>query len=225
MFEELKYIPDSWGTAMRSRNFRNQFVLTLLVFFVSCLCNFHYLRIWQARPGYQINDILLNHLHPYNFSGAIFAIEYSTLLMVVLYALTLPDKFVKGVQMAALLMFARTAAIYFFPLEPPRDMIFLTDPVASVFLHTKDILVTKDLFFSGHISYLALLTFIVGPKYLKMWAATATVLVAAMILDQHVHYSLDVFFAPVVSYTCYKFVLYIHREGRYGLELQGHEIY
>jgi len=68
---------------------------------------------------------------------------------------------------------------------------------------------------------LALLVLISPNKYVKAWALAATIIVGTLILWQHVHYSLDVVFAPLASFVSYKVILFIHRESRYGLELQG----
>ena len=216
-------MPEAWNKALSSRSFRNQFAITLLVFAGICLHHFHYLRLFQARPGVQINDVILNQLPPFDFSLTIFVLEYFTLLTVFLFTISYPDRFVKGLQMFGLIILARTMSVYFVALEPPKDMIPLLDPVASFFLHNKDTFVTKDLFFSGHISALALLMLISVNKYVKRWALIATILVSVLIMWQHVHYSMDVLIAPIISFISYKFVLYIHRETRYGLELQGQE--
>jgi hypothetical protein len=223
MSGETKNMSEAWSKALSSRSFRNQFFLTLLVFVGACMHNFHYLRVWQDRQGVQINDIVLNQLPPHDFSLPIFMLEYCTLLLVLVVTIQHPDRLVKGLQMMALIVFARTLCIYFFPLEPPREMIRLDDPFASFFLHSKTTFVSKDLFFSGHISTLALLMLISVNKYVKAWTLAATILVGAMILDMHVHYTLDVVFAPIAAFISYKVVLFIHRESRYGLELQSQE--
>jgi hypothetical protein len=213
----------AWNKALSSRSFRNQFFLTLLVFAAICMHNFHCLRVWQVRPGAQINDVILNQLPPHNFSLEIFLLEYITLILVTVITVQHPDRLVKGLQMFGVAILARTICIYFLPLEPPREMIFLNDPMASFFLHSKDTVVTKDLFFSGHVSALTLLMLISPNKYVKAWVLFATVTVGVLILWQHVHYSLDVAFAPLVSLIAYKAVLFIHRESRYGIELQSQE--
>jgi membrane-associated phospholipid phosphatase len=90
--------------------------------------------------------------------------------------------------------------------------------MANLFLHTSDVFVSKDLFFSGHVAALVLLMLLVVDKYAKAWIFLCTIMVGIMIMWQHVHYSSDVIFAPLASYIAYKFVLYIHRETQYGLE-------
>lgn len=219
MFAELKYIPEVWAKAWCSRSFRNQLVLTLLLCIGVAAHQFHFLRLWQMRPGIQINDLILNLLPPADFSFPIFFLEYSTIFLVFVFVLAAPDRLVKGLQMFALIFFARTVSVFLVPLEPPREMIPLNDPMASLFLHTPDVFVNKDLFFSGHLSAILLLMLIATNKYIKAYALMAAIVVGALIMWQHVHYSMDVIFAPLVSYTSYKFILYIHRETRYGLEL------
>jgi hypothetical protein len=219
MLADLKYIPEAWSKAWGSRSFRNQLVLSLLFFVGVCMHQFHFLREWQARPGIQINDMLLNLLPPQDFSIPIFVLEYSTLLMVFLSLFPFPDRMVKGFQMFSLALLARTMSVYLFPLEQPQDMVPLYDPMANLFLHTEEIFVSKDLFFSGHVLAISLLMFIATNKYLKAYAFVAAVIVGVLIMWQHVHYSMDVMVAPMVSFASYKFVLYIHRETRYGLEL------
>jgi hypothetical protein len=219
MLTDLKYIPEAWSTAWRSRSFRNQFALSLLLLIGVGMHQFHYLRIWQSRPGIQINDMVLNLLPPHDFSIPIFIFEYSTLFLVFVSVLSIPDRMVKGFQMFSLMLFARTVSVYLIPLEQPVDMVALNDPMANLLLHTKEVFVSKDLFFSGHIGAISLLMLVTMNKYIKTYALVAAIIVGILIMWQHVHYSMDVMFAPLVSYTSYKFILYIHRETRYGLEL------
>jgi hypothetical protein len=219
MIAELKFIPEAWSKAWSSRSFRNQLVLSLLLLIGVGMHQFHFLRVWQARPGIQINDMILNLLPPFDFSIPIFFLEYSTLLLVFISLLSIPDRLVKGFQMFALALFARTVSVFLIPLEQPSDMIPLNDPMANLLLHTEEVFVSKDLFFSGHVLAITLLMLIAVNKYLKAYALVAAVVVGMLIMWQHVHYSMDVLFAPLVSYTSYKFVLYFHRETRYGLEL------
>ncbi len=219
MFSELKYIPEVWSQAWRSRSFRNQLVLSLLLLVGAAMHQFHYLRVWQLRPGIQINDLILNLFTPLDFSVPIFILEYSTMLMVFIFVLTNPNRLVKGFQMFALIFFARTLSVYMVPLDAPGDMIPLNDPMASLLLHTNEVFVCKDLFFSGHVSAITLLMLITENKYLKAYGFMSAVVVSVLIMWQHVHYSSDVIVAPMVSYAAYKFILYIHRETKYGLEL------
>ncbi len=221
MLEELQRIPAAWRSVRGSRSFRNQLVFALLLFVVAHLHNFYCLRIWQERPGTVINDIILNLLPPSDFSLPIFFFEYSALLLAVLFIIPYPDRLVKGLQMYALMIVARTVSIYLVPLEPPRDMVALWDPMANLFLHTSTTFVTKDLFFSGHIATLSLVLLLVENRYVKSWIFFCTVVVGSLILWQHVHYSTDVAFAPLVSYAAYRFVLYIHRQTQYGLEVSN----
>lgn len=213
-------MPDAWVRAFRSVPFRNQAIFTLLGFIAIYLHHFHYLQVWQQRHGTQLNDIILNQLPPVDFSVLIFIIEYFTLILVILYLLPTPERFLKGVQALLLITFARTMSIYFFSLEPPQGMIHLQDPFANTFLHSKEVFVTKDLFFSGHIATLALLALLPTNQYIKTWSYIAIVVVSVMLLCQHVHYTLDILFAPVVSFVIYKLVLFAHQQSRYGLELQ-----
>lgn len=219
---ELANIPQIWSRAWGSRTFRNHLALTVLAFIASGLYNFHYLRVWQSRQGAIINDVILSYLPPIDFSVPIFVLEYSSLLLVFIFLLTTPDRLVKGIQTYAMVLFFRTIAIYFVPLEAPRDMIFLNDPVATFFLHSADTLVTKDLFFSGHVSGLALFFLVAPNRYVKIYVGIATILVSIFIIWQHVHYTLDVAFAPFATYVAYKLVYWLDPQTRtkYGPEFQ-----
>ena len=213
-------IPQAWAKAWSSSTFRNQFVLTVIFFIVVSLHNFHYLKVWQARPGVWIDDIFHSFLVPINFSIPIFMLEYTSLALVFTLLLMQPERLMKGLQAYGLVLFFRTVAIYFVALEPPRDMILLNDPVASLFLHTNDVFVTKDLFFSGHVSGLAIFFLMANNRFIKTYIAIATVLVSLFIVWQHVHYSFDVAFAPLASYVAYKLVYWLDPATRESPELQ-----
>ena len=221
MFSDFKQFRTSWKSAWSNPAFRNQFAITVMLFIGVMFSNFYYLRIWQTRPDIQLNDFILNLLPPLDFSPYIFFIQYASLLIVFLFVLPNPHRLTKGLQMFAVVFLARTLTIYLIPLEPPRDMILLNDPVATFVFHTDSVYVTKDLFFSGHIATLTLVLLLVENRYVKSWVFLCTVVVGVLIMWQHVHYSTDVAFAPLVSYLAYRFVLYIHRQTQYGLEVNS----
>lgn len=221
MFSDFKNMGKSWRTAWANPAFRNQFVLTILIFIGVMLYNFYCLRIWQVRLGTQLNDRFLDMLPPHDFSAPIFIIQYSTLLLVFLFVLTRPLKLVLGFQMFAVVTLARTISIYFVPLEPPHGMVLLNDPVATFVFHEGTIYVTKDLFFSGHVSACVLLWLIVDRRFLKIYLGITTLLVSTFILWQHVHYTTDVLFAPLFAWLSYKVVLYFHTQTKYGLTPSG----
>lgn len=213
-------IGEAWSGAWKNPAFRNVFYLTWLLFFAVLAHNIYCLRLWESRNGLSINDIVLNQLPPRNFSYFIFLGEYSALLLVIIFTLAAPQRFIMGLQAFAIITLARTFSIFCIALEPPGEMIALYDPVANFLMHSSDIFVTKDLFFSGHISAMALLFLISTNRYAKIYLAIATVAVSIMILWQHVHYTLDVICAPFISYFAYRFVQWLHTEKKFAWSLQ-----
>lgn len=220
VFTELTYIPTVWKRAWANSNYRYQLLFSVAMLILVGAHQFHFLPLWQLRQGLQLNDVVLGLVVPRDFSAAIFFLEYSTVLLVLFFTLPYPDVLVKGLQMFVLGTFIRTLTIYFIPLEPPREMIFLVDPMAETFLHGDTIKVTKDLFISGHTLALVTLSLMVQNKYVKIYACIATVAVAILIMWQHVHYSIDVVGATVVAIAVYKLVNWAHIQSKYGIELQ-----
>lgn len=201
----------AWKQAWQSRVFRNKLALSLFALAVAGQHNFYFLNRWQLRKGAQLNDWLLNQLTPIDFSVPIFVLIYGVMIAVIISLLNNPNRLVIGLQVFALMTFCRTMAIYFFPLEPPAEMIYLRDPVGEFFL-VKEFPITKDLFFSGHTASLCVFFLMCEVKWLKWLAGIALVLVPTMILWQHVHYTIDVIAAPVVTYVCYRIVLYLNSD-------------
>jgi membrane-associated phospholipid phosphatase len=181
---------------------------------------FHFLPMWQLRQGTQLNDVVIGLVEPRDFSSIIFFLEYSTVLLVFFTTLYYPEIMLRGLQMFVLGTMVRTITIYFVPLEPPHDMIFLRDPMAETFLHQGTLKVTKDLFISGHTLALVTLTLMTQGKWVRLYCVTATVLVAILIMWQHVHYSIDVLGATLTAIVVYFLVNWLHTQTKYGVELQ-----
>ena len=96
----------------------------------------------------------------------------------------------------------RTGSITLTALNAPKGFIELVDPVVSniFYRHT---LISKDLFFSGHTSTAFLMFLCLTKKFDKIFAFIATLIIASLLLIQHVHYSVDIFAAPVFAFISY----------------------
>ena len=88
------------------------------------------------------------------------------------------------------------------PLEPPLGLVPLTDPGALFFYG--GIEVTKDLFFSGHTATAFLIYLCLQERIEKAVALAAVIVLAVMLLIQHIHYTIDVLAAVPITYYCYQ---------------------
>ncbi|MEO6133412.1 MAG: phosphatase PAP2-related protein, partial [Saprospiraceae bacterium] len=57
----------------------------------------------------------------------------------------------------------------------------------------------KDLFFSGHVSTMTLLVLVEKKEWIKWVKAVFTLAIGILLAWQHVHYTIDLVVAPVVT--------------------------
>jgi membrane-associated phospholipid phosphatase len=162
-----------------------------------------FFRYIQARQGMQLNDLLLQWIPPLNLSIFIFAVIYSVAVFSIYYISHLPIRILRLMLSYALLLILRITTLTFISLEPHPMLVPLKDPLVDRFFYS-EINVTKDLFFSGHVSTLFLFFLIVHGRKAKRFILIATILVAASLLLQHVHYTIDVIAAPIFAFSAYR---------------------
>lgn len=126
------------------------------------------------------------------------------------------QKFLKGLQAYAILLFQNTLYLYF-AIGSASWNDFLQDPITAFFLNSVNV-VTKDLFFSGHISAMCLFLYFTDNKVWKTYLMIATPMLALLILWQHVHYTIDVVAAPFFAFICCKFIDVVNERWEFGLD-------
>ncbi|HVO85133.1 MAG TPA: phosphatase PAP2-related protein [Syntrophobacteria bacterium] len=208
----LSAMPRRWQEAIRSPSFRRQLLLTVLILEVLLLAYAHFLDWIQLRPGVVLHDPLLASFQPRKVTWVVFALIYGSLALALGSLGTRPAALLVALQSYALVIAARMAAMYFVPLDPPVRMIHLKDPFVQLFdMH---VVLTRDLFFSGHVATLFLLFLTARNRVLRAAFLVVTVVVGTGLIWQHVHYTIDVLAAPFVTFGCYRLVLMAHHSRK-----------
>jgi len=107
------------------------------------------------------------------------------------------------------MVIVRMIAMSLTPLDPPPTMIPLVDP--TVYYFGTGVHLSRDLFFSGHTSTMLLLALTAPTARWRTVFGVATFAVAACVLAQHAHYTIDVFAAVFFAYGAYAAVLRIRK--------------
>jgi hypothetical protein len=175
-------------------------MLTLAVVLFSFL---HFLTYNETRIGFVFNDPVLSRFEPINVSTITFITTYTLGLAGLIIAIQQPTVFIQLIQAYTIMTIIRITCLYLVPLEPPINIIPLKDIfLESSFYSGRENL--KDLFFSGHTATICLFAIGFKTKLLKWLFSIGTAAVALLILAQHVHYSIDVIAAPIVSFIAIK---------------------
>lgn len=179
-------------------------LITAIAIFVSGVLQFPtYFRNIQKRQGNDLNDFVLNYIPHIDVSTYIFAIIYGLLTYMLLRVLAKPELFLLFALTFVIETVFRMTTIYFFPLNPPANLVVLHDTFAELLIYGDTEPITKDLFFSGHTATMVMICLFVEGKRDKITAIFATFLLAVLLLIQHVHYTIDVFGALFFTYISY----------------------
>lgn len=155
----------------------------------------------EKRQGTLINDPVLAAIPPHNVSVLIFAIIWGMVLLTAARAAYKPSIYIIYCWALIPITIARFIAISIVPLEPPVGLQPLIDPLTGVFYGQH--FITKDLFFSGHIATLTLIFLCLEKRNDKIIGFIATLVVAFLLLVQHIHYTIDILASPGIVYICY----------------------
>ncbi len=194
----------NWSEFIKNKKLFVEFILStiLLVFLFRYMSNF--LEFVENRQGVVLPDPLLKAIQPVDLTWIIFTLIYISLIITIILLVKYPQKLLFAIQTYSLMLVFRIIAMFLLPLNPPARMILLNDPFIQFFRSGK--ILTKDLFFSGHTATLFFFFLIADNKPFKYMLLAFTIIVAAALLLQHVHYSVDVFAAPFFSYSAYRLI-------------------
>jgi len=194
----------TWKSFISKKKYLIEFIITILLLIILMLSFSQFLLFIEQREGVTLNDPLLNFFTPIDLTWFTFAVIYLSIILFLITVCKNPLNLMIALQAYGLMVVFRTIAMYLVPLEPPVQMILLNDPFVQL-LGQGDIL-TKDLFFSGHTATLFLLYLLTSKNKIRIVFLAATFAVAAAVLIQRVHYSIDVFAAPFFAYTSFRLI-------------------
>lgn len=194
-------ISASWRAAWVQREFRIQAMITAPALVVVLIVLSRFLARNEGRPGVVLPDPVLVLFQPADVTWLTFGLIYLGIVLAIITLLRHPSLLLLVVQSYVIMVIFRMVAMSLVPLEPPPAMLPLKDPLVE-YIGTGTLL-TKDLFFSGHTSTLFLLFLALPPGRVKAVFLLCTVVVAACVVLQHVHYTIDVVAAPFFAFGAF----------------------
>ncbi|MVN76594.1 hypothetical protein GO988_09690 [Hymenobacter sp. HMF4947] len=195
----------AWALALARPAFRASWLLlVVLLFGVVVPVVPIFFRYIQQRPGPVLADPLLALLPRYDVAVPVFALMYGSVVAAVGWLTRQPQLFLRGLWAYLITLALRMVCIWLLPLSPPVLILPLPDPFLAQIFHTAaSEAITKDLFFSGHTSTVAVLALAVRGRWWRGGLAAAMVVVGLLVLVQRVHYTYDVLAAPLFAWLAY----------------------
>ena len=196
----------NWKEFFNSR--KTEIILTVVFLVIILIVFSNFLEYIEGRDGVNLPDPILQLFNPVDLTWLTFGLIYASLIIAIINFVKEPDKLLLAIQSYSLMVVFRLIVMYVTPFDAPVKLLSLNDPFVQFFGSGQ--VLTKDLFFSGHTATLFLLFLIADNKFLRIFFLCSTIIVAAAVILQHVHYTVDVFTAPFFAYTSYRIVLIIN---------------
>ncbi len=197
----------SWRHYLTSPRFLILIISGMILLWTGIKVITHGLSLVDSRHGLVMNDLFHEILPPpHDFSTLIFFLTYSSVFFVLIEAaLFSPVQVMRYCLSIGIMKLLRTSTMFLFPLEPPKGIILLHDPIVT-FLTPNHMAAAKDLFFSGHAATMMILLLCAVRPETKWWMRMICLVVPVLILWQRVHYTIDIVAGLVIGAVIYKMV-------------------
>lgn len=178
---------------------------TALGFLVVSLVLSNYAGHYASRSGGNaVNDLILDFLPTYNVSIIHVYIALTFWLCISGYIASKPALAPYICKTLALFALIRSIFICLTHLGEPANQLFIPDGFSSLLLFK------GDLFFSGHVGGPFLMMLLCWDNFtIRILSLCASLFFAATVLIGHIHYSIDVFAAPFITYSIYQLSLFL----------------
>ena len=190
-----------WKSIFTRPATRYIFIITILALVISLNLFGKFLVYVENRPGVVLHDPLFDFFNARDFNTPIFIFIYGSLITGLIFLIPRPRYLMLALQTYTVMVIFRFIAMYLTPLDVPEGIINLRDPL--VFTVGTGKVITKDLFFSGHIASLTILFFTAKNKYLTRAFFLIIFFVGGMIFLQKAHYTIDMLAAPIFAFTAF----------------------
>ena len=200
---DTAHITSVWKEAIANEFFKKRFLFGLFLWIILLFAFPIFFNFIESRNGMVLNDFIIESLPVYDVSIPTFLIIWSMFLLFLYRAINEPALLLLFLWGFIVLSLSRFMTIYLLPLNPPAQLIALRDPITNIFYGKTHSFITKDLFYSGHTSTQFLMFLCFKRKTDKYLALISTIIVGILVLIQHVHYSIDVFAAPIFTYLVF----------------------
>ncbi len=200
-----------WAVAWNEPSFRKKFLIGMSIFISLMPIYPIFYQYIQQRNGFALHDVVLETLPAYDVSIAIFIVTWFIAILGITRAVQNPGIFITFMYGFIILNIARFVSITLVPFNPPANLIAISDPISNLFYGKH--FITKDLFFSGHTSTMFLIYLCLKKPAEKTLALASAILMGIFVLIQHVHFTVDVMFAPIFTYMCYVLSVQIANSG------------
>jgi hypothetical protein len=203
----------TWQEAFRQPQSRKRFLVLGAAMIVMFVFVFLTLEWTENRQGFTIESWATNLLGaPRNFSIPIFSFTYLSVLAVLLQYGKSPERIFHLLAAYTIMQLMRGTLLLIVPLDPSPEIIPLEDPFLKyTFYNGRPNL--KDLFFSGHVATILIIAFVQSSLKLRIAFFCTATLTAAMIVQQRVHYIIDVAAALPAAWISVRLSSYIARSS------------
>ena len=210
-------VKHNWSAFWAEPGRRLEFIFSFALLTAVMVGMLKFLHYNETRAGRTLRDPLLAIFQPIDLSGLTFFLLYLGLIVTIIMLMPRPGRLLVGMQVYAVYAALRILAMYIVPLEPPEGIIPLTDPLMQ-WAHTGAQL-NKDLFFSGHTATMFIYYLVLPHGRVRKVYLVGFLMMAACLIIQRVHYSIDVIAAPFFCFGAYAFVLRMRKMAGLAIHL------
>jgi hypothetical protein len=193
---------EAWRRAIANKKFLFAIFITLGIVLSFTVIFNKFFDFVEARQGTALNDFLVESIPGRDVSFFVFFFLYSGIVIFLLSHSMFPAVILTAFQTYVLVTLTRIGTITLFPLEPPVGYIPLREPFVQLFT-TNGNIISKDLFFSGHMSTILSVYFASRRPWIRRYIFLCAFMVGAGVIVQHVHYTIDVLVAIPATFFWY----------------------